>query len=223
MFAGIVSAIGRVAAGPGALPGKLLLAHPEGWFAGPIGDSVAVSGCCLTVIDAGTEWIAVEVVPETLRRTTLGALCIDDPVNLEASLSLQAAVGGHLVSGHVDATGEIVAVSAEANAAWVEIKVPASVARYCVPQGSIAVDGCSFTLATVSDAPAGCAVIGVSVIPHTLASTIASRYRPHALVNLEADQIAKLVERFATPHRGRYGQGHARGHPEVTGHAPDQR
>lgn len=215
MFAGIVSTTARVSALPGALPGKLVLAHQEGWFRGELGDSVAVSGCCLTVIDAGRGWIAVEVVPETLRRTTLGALRLDDPVNLEASLPLQGAVGGHLVSGHVDATGQIVAVSPEVNAVWVEIEVSASVARYCVPQGSIAVDGCSLTLVTVADAPSGSALIRISLIPHTVASTIASGYGPGALVNLEADQIAKLVERLAIPYLSRSNQGPARGQAEA--------
>ena len=200
MFAGIVSTVGHVEALPGALPGKLVLAQREGWFAGARGDSVAVSGCCLTVIDASPGQIAVELVPETLRRTTLGGLRFGDPVNLEASLRLEGAVGGHLVSGHVDTTGRIVAVNAEHNAVWVEIEVPTSVARYCVPQGSIAVDGCSLTLVTVADGPAGGAAVRVSLIPHTMASTIACAYRPGVLVNLEVDQIAKLVERLAIPY-----------------------
>ena len=203
MFAGIVSTVGRVEDLPRALPGQLVLGHVPEWSAGAIGDSVAVSGCCLTVIDVTPERIAVEVIPETLRRTTLGRLGIGDPVNLESALRLQSAVGGHLVSGHIDATGRIVAVNPEGNAVWLDVEVPAAVARYCVPQGSIAVDGCALTLVTVMDRRAETTVVRVSLIPHTVASTIASGYQPGDLVNLEADQIAKLVERLVAPHLAR--------------------
>ncbi|MHB1524849.1 MAG: riboflavin synthase [Candidatus Dormibacteria bacterium] len=201
MFAGIVSIVGRVESLPSAPPGQLVIGHSQEWIAGGIGDSVSVSGCCLTLVDFGPAWIAVEVMPETLRRTTLGGLEIGDRVNLEPALQLRSAVGGHLVSGHIDARGRIRAVNPEENAVWLEIEVPAPVGRYCVPQGSIAVDGCSLTLVTVADGPKEAAVIRVSLIPHTVASTIASGYHPGDLVNLEADQIAKLVERLVAPHR----------------------
>ncbi len=214
MFSGIVSTVGRVEALPHALPGRLVIGHSREWIAGDVGDSVAVSGCCLTLIDSGPARIAVEVIPETLRRTTLGGLGIGDRVNLEQALQLQSAVGGHLVSGHIDAQGRILAVDPEENAVWLEIEVPAPVARYCVPQGSIAVDGCSLTLVSVADGPADVASIRVSLIPHTVAGTIASGYHPGDFVNLEADQIAKLVERLVAPHRAR---------PESAGPGPEAR
>lgn len=153
LFAGIVTAVGRVQELPAELPGQLLLSHPMDWTAGAIGDSVAVNGCCLTIVAAGQGRLYVEVIPETLRRTTLGRLGVGDPVNLEPALQLQSSVGGHLVSGHVDATGQILAVSPERNSVWLEVEVPDQVARYCVPQGSIALDGCSLTLVTVEDRP----------------------------------------------------------------------
>ncbi len=206
MFAGIVTAVGRVQELPAELPGQLLLSHPMEWTAGAIGDSVAVNGCCLTIVAAGPGRLGVEVIPETLRRTTLGQLGVGDPVNLEPALQLQSAVGGHLVSGHVDATGQILAVSPEQNSVWLEVEVPAQVARYCVPQGSIALDGCSLTLVTVEDRPPATAVVRVSLIPHTVAVTIAAGYRPGVLVNLEVDQIAKLVERLLGPHRAGLGR-----------------
>lgn len=200
LFAGIVTAVGRVQELPAELPGQLLLSHPMEWTAGVIGDSVAVNGCCLTIVAAGLGRLCVEVIPETLRRTTLGQLGVGDPVNLEPALQLQTSVGGHLVSGHVDATGQILAVSPEQNSVWLEVEVPAQVARYCVPQGSIALDGCSLTLVTVEDRSPASAVIRVSLIPHTVAATIAAGYRAGVLVNLEVDQIAKLVERLLGPH-----------------------
>ncbi|HUY53938.1 MAG TPA: riboflavin synthase [Candidatus Nanopelagicaceae bacterium] len=200
MFAGIVTTVGRVQELPEGLPGQLVLGHPMELIPGAIGDSLAVNGCCLTIVAARPGQVSLEVIPETLRRTTLGTLGVGDPVNLEPALLLQSSVGGHLVSGHVDATGRIIAISREQNSLWLEVEVPASVARYCVPQGSIALDGCSLTLVTVEDRPPHGAVVRVSLIPHTVAQTIAADYLPGVLVNLEADQIAKLVERLLGPH-----------------------
>ncbi len=201
MFSGIVSMLGTVEAT--AAPGmeRLVISHEGGWSELRPGDSVAVNGCCLTAIDASDISVSVEVIPETLRRTTLGSLAKGQRVNLEAALQLQSAVGGHLVSGHIDSTGEVLDIRSESNAVWLRIAVPSDVGRYCVPQGSVAVDGCSLTLVSVQDLADGSAVIEVSLIPHTVAVTIAGGYRRGSLVNLEADQVAKLVERLVAPHR----------------------
>jgi riboflavin synthase len=199
LFSGIVTAVGEIESIPQALPGVLVIAHPSGWGALRVDDSLAVNGCCLTVVSRELGRVAVEVMPETLRRTTLGALASGDRVNLEAALALGAPVGGHLVSGHVDATGEVLAVEPEQNAVWLTLRVPASVGRYCVPQGSIAVDGCSLTLVSVEDRGTE-TTARVSLIPHTMASTVASGYLPGTMVNVEADSMAKLVERLVAPH-----------------------
>jgi riboflavin synthase len=199
MFSGIVTAVGEIESVPRDLPGALLIAHPEGWGSLQVGDSLAVNGCCLTVVRREPGRVAAEVMPETLRRTNLGALAVGDRVNLEAALELGAPVGGHLVSGHVDATGQVLAVEPEQNAVWVTLRLPGSVGRYCVPQGSIAIDGCSLTLVSVEDHGAETRV-RISLIPHTVASTVASGYAPGTVINLEADSMAKLVERLLDPH-----------------------
>ncbi|MHB8394884.1 MAG: riboflavin synthase [Candidatus Dormibacteria bacterium] len=199
MFSGIVSERGRVESAPSAGTERLAISHRRGWSELRVGDSVAVNGCCLTVVEVGDGTMAVEVIPETLRRTTLGSLVQGDPVNLEAALQLRSAVGGHLVSGHVDATGEVLELRPEGNAVWLGLAVPTAVSRYCVPQGSIAIDGCSLTLVSVRDLEDRSAVVEVSLIPHTVAATIAGGYRTGSKVNLEADQVAKLVERLLAP------------------------
>jgi riboflavin synthase len=200
VFSGIVSAIGRIESVPEAFAGQLVIAHPLGWGGLGVGDSVAVNGCCLTVVEGTDERVGVEVMPETMRRTNLGGLQPGAAVNLEPALTLGSAVGGHLVSGHVDATGEVSAVEPEANSVWVTLLVPAEVGRYCTAQGSIAIDGCSLTLVSVDDCSDGQSRVKVSLIPHTLKTTVAGSYVPGSVVNLEADSVAKLVERLLAPH-----------------------
>jgi riboflavin synthase len=201
MFTGIVSALGRVAEIPTSGRERLLISHEPGWGRLVVGDSVAVNGCCLTAVFVALTEFAVEVMPETGRRTALSTLAVGDPVNLEAALRLGAAVGGHLVSGHIDAVGRVLTTSVEGNAVRVRLSAPFAVARYCVPQGSISVDGCSLTLVSVEDHDDRSASLEVSLIPHTVQVTVAGRYQPGTAVNLEADMIAKLVERLAAPHR----------------------
>lgn len=200
MFSGIVSAIGRIESVPEKFQGQLVIAHPFGWGGLALGDSAAVNGCCLTVVQRADERVGLEVMPETMRRTNLGRLQPGASVNLEPALSLGSAVGGHLVSGHIDATGEVSAVEREANSVWVTLLVPTEVGRYCTPQGSIAIDGCSLTLASVEDCSDGQSRVRVSLIPHTLKATVASTYVPGSVVNLEADSVAKVVERLLAPH-----------------------
>ncbi len=127
-------------------------------------------------------------MPETLRRTALGQLGAGSKVNLEPALAFGDEVGGHLVQGHVDGTGRVVAVRDEGNARWVTIEVPAAARPYCVIKGSIAIDGTSLTIAAVDGDS-----IAVSLIPHTRQSTIAGAYEVGSEVNLEADILAKYV------------------------------
>jgi riboflavin synthase len=202
VFSGIVSAVGRIEGLPEDFPGELEIAHPQGWGNLKIGDSLAVNGCCLTVVRRTPGRVGVVVMPETFRRTNLGGLEKGSRVNLEAALALGAPVGGHLVSGHVDATGRVGSREVEENAVWLTLRVPESVGRFCVPQGSIAIDGCSLTLVAVEDVGPGCSEVRVSLIPHTVETTVAADYRPGTVVNLEADSVAKLVERLLEPHLG---------------------
>lgn len=200
MFSGIVTAVGRIEALPEDFRGELGISHPDDWGNLQIGDSLAVNGCCLTVVRRDAGRAEVEVMPETLRRTNLGRLQAGERVNLETALALGSPIGGHLVSGHIDATGEVRSIDPEENAVWLTLRIPGTVGRFCVPQGSIAIDGCSLTLVSVEDLGPDGASVRVSLIPHTVAATVAANYRPGTVVNLEADSIAKLVERLVKPH-----------------------
>jgi riboflavin synthase len=130
-------------------------------------------------------------MPETMRRTALGHLVTGSPVNLEPALAYGDEVGGHLIQGHIDGTGQVVELRDEGNAQWLGISLPAEVRSYCVVKGSIAIDGISLTIAALTDD-----TLNVSLIPHTLQSTIASQYRVGTEVNLEADILAKYVARY---------------------------
>jgi len=159
------------------------------------GDSIAVNGCCLTVVDRGDGWWAADAVIETLERTALGALERDDPVNLERPLRLSDHLGGHLVQGHVDAVGHVAARTPLADGSTrFTFSAPPDALRYVVEKGSVAVDGISLTAAALGDDS-----FDVAVIPHTLAVTTLGHKDPGAAVNLEADLIAKYVERLLVP------------------------
>jgi len=156
-----------------------------------VGDSVLTDGVCLTVTAVGRDGFSADVMPETVRRSTLVERRTGDRLNLERALTLQGRLGGHLVSGHVDGVGVVRRVTSEANAGVVDIAVPPSVAIVTVPQGSIAVDGVSLTVVSVEGE-----VVRVSLIPHTAAVTTLSSLEPGRRVNLEADLIAKYVHAF---------------------------
>ena len=149
-----------------------------------VGDSIAVNGCCLTVVELGPGTWSADVVDETLSRTTLASLEPGAPVNLERPLRLSDRLGGHVVQGHVDGAGEVVAGAPD-----LVVRVPDT--RYVVEKGSIAVDGVSLTVAGVEDDR-----FSVAIIPHTAAVTTLGRRQPGDRVNLEFDLIAKYVERL---------------------------
>lgn len=189
MFSGIVAELGSVRANAVSRDGRLAI-HADGVLRGvALGDSIAVNGCCLTVVEVGDAGFTADVMPETARRTTLGALAAGDPVNLEAALAYGDRVGGHMVSGHIDAVGTVLERVVEGNAVRVDIAAPRDVSRYVVPQGCVAVDGISLTVVSVSDER-----FTVSLIPHTVGVTTARGWTPGARVNLEADLMAKYVD-----------------------------
>ena len=159
------------------------------------GDSIAVNGCCLTVVERGDGWWAADAVIETLERTALGSLERDDPVNLERPLRVSDHLGGHLVQGHVDAVGHVAARTPLADGSTrFTFSAPPDVLRYVVEKGSVAVDGISLTVAALADD-----AFDVAVIPHTLGVTTLGHTDVGAAVNLEADLIAKYVERLLVP------------------------
>ena len=189
MFTGIVSAVGEVVK---AGSGRLEVRHAPTTRRLRLGSSVAVNGCCLTVVNKQGAAFVADVVPETLRRTNLGRLAPGDSVNLELPLTGNATLDGHLVQGHVDAAARIKAVRNTARGSEVVIGLPASLRRLVAEKGSIAVDGVSLTVAGV-DEPVG--TFKVALIPHTIAATIAAGYAVGTVVNLEADVIARYVAR----------------------------
>ncbi len=192
MFSGIVEEVGTVRRltrrGESA---TLVVAATQVLQGTRVGDSIAINGACLTVTALGPDEFTVDLAPETLRRTNLGALRPGSPVNLERSLGVGDRIGGHFVQGHVDAVGRVQALRPEGDAVIAHFSAPPEVMRYIVPKGFIAVDGVSLTVVDrLSDG------FTVSLIPFTMAHTIAGRYRVGDPVNLEADILGKYVERF---------------------------
>jgi riboflavin synthase len=192
VFTGIVRELGRVVGAEEAGGGRALVVRaPETAARAKPGDSVAINGCCLTASSIDADTISFHAVPETIARTTLGALEPGDPVNVEPALRAGEELGGHYVQGHVDAVGRIQSVEAEGEGLRVFVEAPDDVLRYCVEKGSITVDGVSLTIAeTAGDA------FAVALVPHTLEATTLSDLRPEQPVNLEADVLAKYVERL---------------------------
>jgi riboflavin synthase len=159
------------------------------------GDSIAVNGVCLTVVDVDGGVFTVDVIGETLRRSSLGPARVGDRLNLERAAKLGDRLGGHLVQGHVDGTGTVLSRTESASWELVRIGMPAALARYVVEKGSITVDGVSLTVIE-----AGSNDFSVGLIPTTRELTTLGTRRPGELVNIEIDVIAKYVERLAGPH-----------------------
>src|SRR5712691_11615729 len=189
MFTGIVSAVAKVVEADGK---RIGIDHAGIARHLRLGGSVAVNGCCLTVVKKRGPVFLADVVPETLRRTNLGALRPGSEVNLELPLGAGSTLDGHLVQGHVDATATVKSVRRAASGREITIELPGTLSRFVAIKGSVAVDGVSLTVATV-DKPPG--TFGVALIPHTLEMTIAGRYKPGSVVNLEADIVARYVAR----------------------------
>jgi riboflavin synthase len=156
-----------------------------------IGASVSHAGCCLTVVEKGPGWIAVEVSGETLSKTTLDQWREGHRVNLERAAKVGDELGGHIVSGHVDGVGEVVSVAEEGGSHRVQIRVPRPLHRYIAPKGSITVEGVSLTVNEVEDD-----VFGVNLIPHTWDVTTLGELKPGSRVNLEIDMLARYLARW---------------------------
>ena len=156
-----------------------------------LGDSVAINGLCLTAEHLEPEGFSADVMPESVRRSNLGTLQVGSRVNAERALQAGGRLGGHIVTGHIDGTGQLKSVRQEGNALWVEITCPSALSLYLAPKGSIAIDGVSLTLAKVL--PDGFAV---SLSPHTVASTTLATLNPGRTFNLECDIIGKYVYRY---------------------------
>jgi riboflavin synthase len=192
VFTGIVRELGSILEAADAGGGRALVVRaPETAARAHVGDSVALSGCCLTATAVRTDRLSFHAVPETIARTTLGTLGAGAFVNVEPALRAGDELGGHYVQGHVDAVGRIQSVEAEGAGLRVFVEAPDDVLRYCVEKGSITVDGVSLTVAELAED-----TFAVALVPHTLEATTLSDLRPGQSVNLEADVLAKYVERL---------------------------
>jgi riboflavin synthase len=189
MFTGIISATSKVVRAD-----RHRLGIDHAWITRhlKLGGSVAVNGCCLTVVKKTGPVFFADVVPETLRRTNLGDLKVGSEVNLELPVGAAGLLDGHIVQGHVDGTAVVKSVQTTASGKEISVELPTALARFVAAKGSIAVDGVSLTVATVGKPPG---TFGVALIPHTLEATIAGAYRAGTRVNLEVDVIARYVAR----------------------------
>jgi riboflavin synthase len=192
MFTGIIEELGSIrkiaTIDNGA---RLEVSAPSILKDAKIGDSIAVNGVCLTLVDQGPDWFASDITSETINRTSLKQARAGSPVNLERPLTPSSRLGGHIVQGHVDGVGELIEARAAGEGWVVRIGFPPELARYIVEKGSIAVDGISLTVAALGEN-----WFEVAIIPHTWKVTNLSSLNRGATVNLEVDVIAKYVERM---------------------------
>ena len=188
MFTGIVEEVGRLKSLDG---GRVEISCAAILADMKIGDSIATNGVCLTVVDFGENFFAADVMPETLRKTSLAELNRGGLVNLERALKVGDRFGGHIVSGHIDGVGKILGIRAEGNALVVDVAAENFLLRHIAPKGSVALDGISLTVVD-----AGAENFSVSMIPHTRSVTNFSGKRVGSPVNIETDILAKYVDRL---------------------------
>ncbi|HBT95175.1 MAG TPA: riboflavin synthase [Coriobacteriia bacterium] len=194
MFTGIIEEIGAVQAiKQGANSSVLTITGTKIFDDLKLGDSVAVNGVCLTVSTLSGNSFSADVMHETLSRSSLGQLKQGAKVNMERAMPANGRFGGHIVSGHIDGLGTILQIKRDDNAIWYTIRAPREILRYIVAKGSIAIDGISLTVASLTETD-----FAVSIIPHTAQETVLSLRRVGDTVNLENDIFGKYVERFLT-------------------------
>ncbi len=162
-----------------------------------IGDSVAVNGCCLTAVELKAPLVSFEAVPETLQRTALGQLKVGNPINLELPLTLGEGLGGHYVQGHVDGTAEVLSLIPEGEGKRLKVRLPNGLVKYVVEKGSIALDGISLTVAAIRGDE-----MEAALIPHTLENTNLKSIKPGDRLHVEADMLAKHLEKLAFSYLG---------------------
>ncbi|MFG6446545.1 riboflavin synthase [Microbacterium sp. P07] len=203
MFTGIVEEIGTVTAvAPSGDGVRLTVNAPKAVSDAAHGDSISVSGVCLTVVDQGTDWFTADVMKQTLDMSTLAGVAAGRPVNLERATAAHGRLGGHIVQGHIDGTGEVLEVRPGEQWRVVRIGIPAALAPLVVDKGSIAVDGISLTVSAVSAADEAAQWLEVSLIPETLEATTLGGAKAGDPVNLETDILARHVQRllaFSSP------------------------
>jgi riboflavin synthase len=194
VFTGLVEEVGRVVSLEAGEMFRLRVSAKRVLGGTRVGESVSVNGVCLTVNELDGATLTFHAMPETLRRTALGGLAEESPVNLERAMTLERRFGGHIVQGHVDGVGKVLAVYPEGDAQIWEFEAPAGVLRYTVEKGSVCVDGISLTVVALRDAS-----FTASILPQTRANTNLRELTVGDRVNLEADVVGKYVERLLEP------------------------
>lgn len=201
MFTGIVTDVGTVRALEKRGDTRFEIATAYATDGIDIGASIACSGVCLTVVEKGGDWFAVDVSAETLDRSSLGSWRVGTRINLERSLAMGDELGGHLVSGHVDAVGTVVSIERDGDSVRFVFQAPVEVAPFVAEKGSIAIDGVSLTVNSVSDDDSGCR-FGINVIPHTQDVTTFGGLESGSVVNLEIDMLARYMQRMLSSRHG---------------------
>lgn len=192
MFTGIIEEIGTInAVQKGAKSVRLTIKADVIFDDMKLGDSIAVNGVCVTVTDFNPNTFSADVMNETLSRSGLGQLSVGSRVNLERAMQASGRFGGHIVSGHIDGTGEIIRKERDDNAVWLTVTAPKELMNYIVEKGSVTIDGVSLTVARSAEQ-----YFAVSIIPHTGKATILLDKKPGDTVNVEIDIIGKYIERF---------------------------
>jgi riboflavin synthase len=201
MFTGLIETIGRIHAISTVSGGKRLTVDVGGWQprngAFEHGDSICVTGVCLTMTSQSSNLLSFDVITETLNRSRLGQLSVGDAVNLESSLTASTAMGGHIVQGHADGIGRIVKVTATPQEFRITVAPPDNLLDAIVPKGSVCIDGVSLTLASLTDS-----TFDVALIPTTLSLTTLKNAAAGQQVNLETDIVAKTILHWLTRHNG---------------------
>ncbi len=196
MFTGIVTDIGTITGVDQRGDLRLTIKCGYDMSGVDLGASIACSGCCLTVVDKGTDWFAVDASAETVCKTAQGAWSEGRKLNLERALKIGDELGGHIVTGHVDGVGEVTTIAREGDSHRVKVRVGSDIAPYIAAKGSVTVDGVSLTVNTVSDNADGSATFGLNIIPHTWSVTAFADLAQGQAVNIEIDVLARYLARM---------------------------
>lgn len=196
MFTGIVTDIGTITKAEPRGDLRLTIACGYDMAGVDLGASIACSGCCLTVVDKGADWFAVDASAETVSKTASGLWTEGRKLNLERALKVGDELGGHIVTGHVDGVGDVVSVEPVGDSHRVEVRAPAALAPYIAEKGSITVDGVSLTVNSVTDDADGSARFALNIIPHSWEVTTLSALEAGSHVNLEIDVLARYLKRM---------------------------
>jgi riboflavin synthase len=196
MFTGIITDIGTIASVEARGDTRLVVDTAFDMASVDLGASIACSGVCLTVVDKGPGWFAVDVSGESIARTAADQWTEGRRLNLERAMKLGDELGGHIVTGHVDGVGSVVGVCAEGDSKKIGFSVPAALAPFLAPKGSVTIDGVSLTVNEVTDQPDGTTHFAINLIPHTQAVTTLGSLAPDSQVNIEIDVLARYLQRM---------------------------